>query len=130
LDQLFAHALFVHAQESLQAAQGKATDVIANLKAMKLPKAAALLEQAIEETLTYYGFPDNHWMRIRANNPLERIIREIRRRTRVVGVFPDGQSALMLCAARLRHIAGTKWGTRRYLNMEPLLKQALTKASA
>lgn len=100
--------------------------MIANLKAMKLPKAAALLEQAIEETLTYYGFPDNHWMRIRANNPLERIIREIRRRTRVVGVFPDGQSALMLCAARLRHIAGTKWGTRRYLNIEPLLKQTLT----
>lgn len=44
------------------------------------------------------------------NNPLERIIREIRRRTRVVGAFPDGHSALMLAAARLRHIASTKWG--------------------
>ena len=61
---------------------------------------------------------------------MERIIREIRRRTRVVGAFPDGQSALMLVAARLRHITGTKWGTRRYLNMEPLQKQELESESA
>jgi putative transposase len=47
-------------------------------------------------------------------------MREIRRRTRVVGAFPDGNSALMLAAARLRHIAGTRWGTRRYLNMNLL----------
>jgi len=120
----------IHAQENLEAAQAKAADVITCLKAMKLGKAAELLEQAIEETLTYYRFPDNHWVRIRTNNPLERIIREIRRRTRVVGAFPDGQSALMLCAARLRHVAGTKWGTRRYLSMEPLFKQALESATA
>ena len=56
---------------------------------------------------TYYDFPEEHWRRIRTNNPLERILREIRRRTRVVGAFPDGQSALNLAAARLRHIAGT-----------------------
>ena len=54
---------------------------------------------------------------------MERIIREIRRRTRVVGSFPDGHSALMLVAARLRHIAGTRWGTRRYLNMQRLAEQ-------
>ncbi len=67
-------------------------------------------------------FPDAHWRRIRTNNPLERILREVRRRTRVVGAFPDGNSALMLVAARLRHIGGTRWGTRRYLNMD-LLKE-------
>lgn len=44
-------------------------------------------------------------------------MREICRRTRVVGSFPDGPSALVLVAARLWHIAGTNWGTRRYLNM-------------
>jgi putative transposase len=49
----------------------------------------------------YYAFPEEHWRRIRTNNPLERILREIRRRTRVVGAFPDGQSALNLAAARL-----------------------------
>jgi putative transposase len=65
-----------------------------------------------------------------ANNPLERIIREIRRRTRVVGAFPDGKSALMLVAARLRHIASTKWGKRRYLVMETLLNPAKQEAAA
>lgn len=51
------------------------------------------------------------------NNPLERLLREIRRRTRVVGSFPDGESALNLAAARLRHVAGTAWSTKRYLNI-------------
>ncbi|QDU57208.1 hypothetical protein Pan181_34220 [Aeoliella mucimassa] len=45
---------------------------------------------------------------------------EIRRRTRVVGAFPDGNSALMLVAARLRRMAGTKWSTRKYLDMDRL----------
>ena len=66
------------------------------------------------------NFPREHWRNLRTNNPLERVIREIRRRTRVVGAFPDGNSALMLVAARLRHIAGTKWGTKRYLDMNRL----------
>jgi transposase-like protein len=74
----------------------------------------------VAETLTYYAFPDCHWIKIRTNNPLERIMREIRRRTRVVGAFPDGQSCLNLAAARLRHIAGTHWSTRKYMNMAPL----------
>lgn len=54
---------------------------------------------------------------------LERVIREIRRRTNVVGCFPDGNSALMLAAARLRHSAATKWSTYRYLNMKRLKDQ-------
>ena len=112
----------IHAQEDLQAAQRKATEVIARLRNMRLGKAAELVETAGPETLAYYAFPEEHWRRIRTNNPLERIMREIRRRTRVVGAFPDGNSALNLAAARLRHIAGTRWSTKRYLNME-LLKQ-------
>jgi transposase-like protein len=120
----------IHAQESLDSARIKSADIIAQLKQMRLGKAAGLVEEAIEETLTFYRFPDNHWVRIRTNNPMERIIREIRRRTRVVGAFPDGQSALMLCAARLRHIAGTKWGTRRYLNMDTLLQSNEESATA
>jgi len=47
-------------------------------------------------------------------------MREIRRRTRVVGAFPDGNSALMLVAARLRHVTGTRWGTKRYRQMNRL----------
>ena len=65
---------------------------------------------------------------IPVNNPLERILREIRRRTRVVGAFPDGQSALNLAAARLRHIAGTAWSTKRYLNIELLKDQQMRGA--
>ena len=120
----------IHAQESLASARIKAADIVAQLKQMRMSKAAGLVEEAIEQTLTYYRFPANHWIRIRSNNPMERIIREIRRRTRVVGAFPDGQSALMLCAARLRHIAGTKWGTRRYLNMRPLYETELESTTA
>ena len=71
--------------------------------------AADLVERSVSETLTYYAFPDIHWQKIRTNNPLERIMKEIRRRTRVVGAFPDGQSCLNLAAARLRYIAGTAW---------------------
>src|SRR4249919_1071901 len=65
---------------------------------------------------------------IPVNNPLERIMKEIRRRTRVVGAFPDGQSALNLAAARLRHIAGTAWSTKRYLNIELLKDQQMRGA--
>jgi transposase-like protein len=94
--------------------------VVVELEAMRLSKAAALLREGVEETLTYMAFPREHRSRVRTNNALERIMKEVRRRTRVVGAFPDGQSALMLVAARLRHIAGTKWGTRRYLDMTRL----------
>ena len=117
----------IHAQASLLAAKDKAQAVVTQLREIKLAKAADLVEESINETLTYYCFPDSQWRRIRTNNPLERIVREIRRRTRVVGVFPDGQSALMLCAARLRHIAGTKWGAKRYLSMDALNKQHLNE---
>lgn len=68
-------------------------------------------------------FLAGHWGQIRTNNPLEPIIRELQRRTRVVRTFPDGQSALMLVATRLRQIAGTRWGTRRYPDINRLRKQ-------
>jgi transposase-like protein len=120
----------IHAQEDGQAAKNKASEIVGRLKAMKLKTAAELVEQKVSETLTYYAYPSTHWRQIRTNNPLERIIREIRRRTRVVGAFPDGQSALMLVAARLRHIASTKWGKRRYLVMDHLLNPAKQEAEA
>jgi transposase-like protein len=112
----------IHASEDKLAAREKAQNVIKKLTSQKLRKAARIVREGIEDTLSYYDFPDAHWRRIRTNNPLERILREVRRRTRVVGAFPDGNSALMLVAARLRHIAGTRWGTRRYLNID-LLKE-------
>jgi putative transposase len=71
----------------------RVAEVVVKLKAMKLTRAAELVASHGQETLTYFAYPSNHWRQIKTNNPLERLIREIRRRTRVVGAFPDGQSA-------------------------------------
>ncbi|MCP4545519.1 MAG: IS256 family transposase, partial [bacterium] len=120
----------IHAQESRKAAAEKAQLVIAELRRQKLTRAAERVEESIDETLTFYAFPDGHWRKIRTNNPLERIMKEIRRRTRVVGAFPDGQSCLNLAAARLRHIAGSNWSTRKYINMTPLFAWQTSTAGA
>ena len=120
----------IHASEDRAAAQEKANAVIEKLGKMKLQQAAQKIRESIGETFGYYDFPSAHWYRIRTNNPLERIMREIRRRTNVVGAFPDGNSALMLVAARLRHIAGTRWSTKRYLNMDLLKEMELEKKMA
>ena len=93
---------------------------VAELRAMKLKEAAKKVEDGIEETLTYCDFPSEHWTRIRTNNVIERLNQEIRRRARVVGTFPDGNSALMLVCARLRHVTGTQWGNKKYMNMKHL----------
>ena len=112
----------IHSQESKEAAREKAIQVAEKLKAMKLVKAAQKVEDGIEETLTYMDFPTQHWTRIRTDNTIERLNREIKRRTKAIGAFPDGQSALMLVCARLRHVAATNWGARRYMNMDHLFK--------
>ncbi len=112
----------IHAAEDIEAASAKAAMVVDKLRSQRLQRAADLVHNTVSETLAYYAFPEEHWRRIRTNNPLERLMREIRRRTRVVGAFPDGQSCLNLAAARLRHIAGTSWSTKRYLTMDALMK--------
>ena len=111
----------IHAQEDRQAMLEKADAVVDKLKAIKLSSAAKTVEEGIRETLTYTVFPMEHWRKLRTNNPMERVMREIRRRTRVVGNFPDGNSALMLVTARLRYIAGREWGTKRYMNIDLLI---------
>ena len=107
----------IHAQEDEESAKDKARQVVDKLEGLRLGKAAGIVREGIEETLAYMAFPREHWRSLRTNNMLERLMRELRRRTRVVGCFPDGESALMLVGARLRHVAGTKWGSRRYLDM-------------
>lgn len=110
----------IHSQESRSSSEAKAGFVAQKLKEMKLGKAASIIEKGASETLSYYSFPPQHWKHIRTNNLLERINKEIRRRTRVVGSFPDAKSALMLVAARLRHIMASKWGSVHYMNMQLL----------
>ncbi|MDD5935814.1 MAG: IS256 family transposase [Clostridiales bacterium] len=119
----------IHAQESKEAAKQKAEQVAVKLREMKLQKAAQKVEDGIEETLTYMNFPYQHWSRIRTNNTIERLNREIKRRTKAIGAFPDGNSALMLVCARLRHVAGSEWGAKRYMNMDHLSELDLSMDS-
>lgn len=107
----------IHAQESFDASMEKARAVASDLEGMKLAAAAKCVRDGVAETLTYTRFPMGHWRRIRTNNAIERLNREIRRRTRVVGTFPDGKSALMLVTARLKYVADSEWGSRRYLDV-------------
>ena len=110
----------IHAQESKKSTREKAKAVVEQLRFMKLKEAAKKVVDGIKETLTYCDFPSEHWTRIRTNNVIERLNREIRRRTRVVGSFPDSNSLLMLVCVRLRHVAGTQWGNKKHMNMKHL----------
>lgn len=118
----------IHAQEAAMEALEKAYAVAQKLKEMKLAKAAEMVQEGAQETLSFYAFPREHWRLLRTNNPMERVLKEVRRRTRVVGAFPDGHSALMLVAARLRHVASSSWGSRRYMDMKRLSEQAAEMA--
>ncbi|MBB4383678.1 transposase [Bradyrhizobium sp. SBR1B] len=73
---------------------------------------------------------DIHWRKIRTKRSLERIMKKTRRRTRVFGALPVGQSCLSLAVARLRHIAGTAWSTKCYMNMRPLYRPQLSESGA
>ena len=110
----------IHSMESRAAAEGKALAIADELEEMRLAEAARVVRGGYGETLAYTGFPRGHWRRIRTNNAIDRLNREIRRRTRVVGTFPGRKSALMLVTARPRYVAESEWGMRRYLDVTPL----------
>jgi len=120
IKQLAAMLKAIHAQEDRKAALEKSKAVQVKLRELRLDKIADFIQGSIDETLNYMYFPSEHWTKLRTNNALERINREIRRRTRVIGCFPDGNAALMLVGARLRHITTTKWGTRQYMDIKKL----------
>ncbi|MFT9110593.1 IS256 family transposase [Bifidobacterium psychraerophilum] len=112
----------VFAMESRESALAKAEQVATEMEERKLREAAKCLREGIDETTTYLmeSYPVEHRRRIRTNNMIERLNREIRRRTRVVGSFPDGRSALMLISARIRYVTANDWSARRYLDMSRL----------
>ena len=110
----------IFAQEDREACLKKAEEVAQFLRENRMKTAANTLENGISEALTYTNYPHEHWLKIRSNNGIERINREIRRRTNAVGAFPDGNSALMLVCARLRFVSASEWGVKTYLNMDHL----------
>lgn len=107
----------VHATESREAAEAKALAVADELEGMRLGEAARVVRAGYAETLTCTGFPREHWARVRTDNAIERLNHEVRRRTRAAGTFPDGKSALTLVTARLKYVAESEWGSRRYLDV-------------
>ncbi len=91
--------------ESREAAEAKALAVADELERMRLGEAARVVREGSPETLAYTAFPREHWRRIRTNNAIERLNREIRR------------PALMLVTARPKYVAASEWGSRRDLDV-------------
>jgi putative transposase len=95
------------------------TEEFVELYEKSYPKAVSVLEAGIEDALTYLGYPGNHHARIRTTNMLERLFKEVKRRTRVVGVFPTETSAATL-ATEIALRSSEEWALRRYLTMDAL----------
>ena len=113
-----------HYSRNLTTTSGDVTLKVPKLKGISFETAIIeryrRRESSVEEALTYCDFHSEHWTRIRTNNVIKRLNQKIRCRTRVVGSFPDGNSALMLVCARLRHVAGTQWSNKKYMDMKHL----------
>ena len=99
-------------------------------RGLKLPQVADRVRGRLEVVLGCMSFPSEHWKRIRSNNLLERVNKEVRRRTRVVGALSDGRRTWMLVSARLRHVASREGKTRPSMNMEHLRALDLEAAEA
>lgn len=109
----------IFAQPSRQAAGEQLAEVVQAMHS-RWPKAAALLQAAEEEVLTYMAFPQSHWTRIYSTNPLERLNKEVKRRTHVVGVFPDQDAVIRLVGAVLLEISDDWQVGRRYFSLDSM----------
>ena len=110
-------------QPNRQAASQQLAEVVNKLRP-RWPKAAQVLEEAEEDVLAYMAFPPEHWTRIYSTNPLERLNKEVRRRTNVVGIFPDDNAVIRLVGAVLMEV-DDEWAAaseRRYFSQTSMQK--------
>jgi len=111
----------IFAQPDRQAAGVQLAEVLQAMQ-RRWPKAAEILAQAEDDILAYMAFPAELWTRIYSTNPLERLNKEVKRRTNVVGVFPDGGSVTRLVGAVLLEIADEWEVGRRYFSLETMAR--------
>lgn len=111
----------IFAQPDRQAAGVQLAEVVQAMQ-RRWPKAAELLAQAEDDILAYMVFPAELWTRIYSTNPLERLNKEVKRRTNVVGVFPDGGSVTRLVGAVLLEVADEWQVGRRYFSLETMAR--------
>jgi putative transposase len=105
--------------EDIEQARDRLSEAVAHLDG-RLPKVAAMLEDAEHDILAFYAFPSSHWRKLRSTNPLERFNREVGRRTDVVGIFPDDRSLIRL-AGMLCIEQNDEWLVgRAYLSAESI----------
>src|SRR5947209_1175131 len=105
--------------ESAEQARERMGQVIERLEP-SVDKVCRLLEEAEEDLLAFYAFPDTHWSKLRSTNPLERVNREFGRRSDVVGIFPNDASAIRLAGALLIEQNDEWLVCRRYLSAESM----------
>ena len=103
-----------------RAAAGQQLALVAEKMGPRWPKAAELLREAEEDVLAYMAFPEAHWTRLYSTNPLERLNKEIKRRTNVVGIFPDVAAVERLVGAVLMDIDDEWQIDRHYFSLESM----------
>ncbi len=109
------------AQPNQEAAHQQLAEVVRVMEP-RWPKAAAVLAGGADDVLAYMSFPREHWTRIYSTNPLERLNREVKRRSEVVGIFPNEEAAVRLAGAVLIEIDDEWQVGRRYFSQESMAK--------
>lgn len=117
----------IFAQESKIEAE-RQWDVVADLLGAKQPRLGALMASSREDVLAYMDFPKEHWAQIASTNPLERVNKEVKRRSDVIGIFPNDESVIRLVGALMIETNDEWTVSRRYMALESLARIGNTES--